>query len=205
MQRVMLVAGMCEHLTYDASYDYIGIDYGAFVCMQNQIPLLAAVGDFDSIEKEVYTQLLTYTKVLKLPAHKNQTDSEEAIQYAMQLGYKEIVLYGGLGGRIDHELANLYLMIHRRYPITLADENNCIKVMEKGSYRIKKEHKYLSFLALEDSCITETGVEYPLYEQKLTCKDIYSVSNEIQEQYADVELHYGRMLLIQSDDKHMGQ
>ena len=204
MRSVMLIAGMCESLVYDAAYDYIGIDHGALVCMQQQIPLQAAIGDFDSIEHSEYLQLQKYTKVFKLPSHKNETDSEEAIQYAIKQGYENIVLYGGLGGRIDHELANLYLMITRRYPITLMDEHNTIKVMEKGSYTIKREHKYLSFLALEKSCITETGVEYPLYEQNLTPSDIYAISNEIVNTYAQVTLHYGRLLFIQSDDaKHI--
>ncbi|MEG0527992.1 MAG: thiamine diphosphokinase [Longicatena sp.] len=200
MRKIILVAGMSDTLIYDETYDYIGVDHGAFVCMELGIPLVAAIGDFDSISEEVYQQLVTYTNVEKLPAQKNETDSEEAIHYAMNLGYEEIILYGGLGGRMDHELANLHLMIHRRLPITLMDRNNILKVLLPGEYTIQKEHKYLSFLALEESCISETGVAYPLYEQKLVPSDIYSISNEFEGQEAHIILHYGRMLMMQSDD-----
>lgn len=200
MRKVMLIAGMSTCVPYEADVDYIGIDRGALVCMNQQIPLQAAIGDFDSIDEEDAILLEQYTQVHRLPAHKNETDSEEAIQYAMAQGYDDIILYGGLGGRIDHELANLHLMIHRRLPITLMDACNTMKVITEGTYRIKKEHTYLSFLALEESCITETGVEYPLFEQKLNPQDIYSISNEIKDTYADVTIHYGRMIMMQSED-----
>ena len=35
------------------------------------------------------------------------TDTQLALEYAMQNGAKECVVYGGLGGRLDHTLANL--------------------------------------------------------------------------------------------------
>lgn len=197
----MLVAGMSRKIPLMEDMDYIGIDRGALIAMEQGIVLRAAIGDFDSMSDTAYQRLCAYTKVYKLPTHKNETDSEEAIDYAIKEGYEEIILFGGLGGRIDHELANLHLMIHRQLPITLMDENNLMKVITPGVYHIEKKHKYLSFLALEESFITETGVEYPLYEQQIYPCDIYSISNEIQGAYADVILHGGRMLMIQSDDE----
>lgn len=201
MSKVVLVAGMSNTVPFLEDADYIGIDHGAVSCMQQQIPMLMAVGDFDSITESEHEQLKHYTNVKKLPAHKNETDSEVAIFHALELGYDEIILYGSLGGRIDHEMANFHLMLYRDLPITLMDEYNIVQVIKPGTYKVKKQHKYLSFLALEDSCITETGVEYPLQECKLASKDIYSISNEICDEYADVTLHYGKMLMMQSDDK----
>lgn len=192
---------MAENVPVFDDMDYIGIDRGALLCLQQHIPLRAAIGDFDSINEQEYKQLCEYCDVRKLPAHKNETDSEEAIQYAMKEGYEEIILYGGLGGRIDHELANIHLMIYRDLPITLMDEQNELRVMKPGVYNIEKKHTYLSFLALEDSCISESGVAYPLHKQALQPSDIYSISNEIEEDYATIELHYGKMLMIQSDDR----
>ncbi|MEG1475198.1 MAG: thiamine diphosphokinase [Longicatena sp.] len=200
MSKVVLVAGMAHHVPCLEGYDYIGVDHGAICCVEQNIPMIAAIGDFDSITKVELEDLYKRTKVRKLPSHKNETDSEEAIAYALSLFYDEIILYGGLGGRLDHELANLHLLIHRDLPISLMDENNTVCVIKPGTYNIKKQHKYLSFLALEKSCLSEEGVAYPLCEQVFTPSDIYSISNEIIEESAQITLHYGRMLMMQSSD-----
>lgn len=196
----MLVAGMAKHVPYLDNMDYIGIDRGALVCMNQNIPLCCAVGDFDSVSAQELALLYVYTKIKKLPAHKNETDSEEGIAIALEEGYDEIILYGGLGGRMDHELANIHMMIYRDVPITLMDEHNIICVLKPGVYSAEKKHKYLSFLALEPSCISETGVEYPLHKQELQPSDIYAISNEIIHTHGNIELHYGKVLMIQSDD-----
>lgn len=201
MSKVILVAAMSTTVPKYADADYIGIDHGAVSCMNQQIPMLMAIGDFDSTSETELQALQGYTNVHKLQVHKNETDSEEAIAYALERGYDELILYGSLGGRVDHELANLHLLIYRDLPITLMDEQNIVKVIKPGTYEVEKEHTYLSFLALEESCITETGVAYPLHECKIIPSDIFPVSNEIMDTYATITLHYGRMLMIQSDDK----
>lgn len=201
MSKVILVAGMSETVPIFKDADYIGIDYGAVRCMKQQIPMVMAVGDFDSTNETELEALQSYTDVRKLPAHKNETDSEEAIACALKLGYDDLILYGSLGGRIDHEMANFHLLIYRDLPITLMDEQNIVKVIKPGTYKVQKLHTYLSFLALEESCITETGVAYPLQECKLSPADIFPISNEITDAQAMVTLHYGRMLMMQSDDR----
>ena len=181
MSKVVLVAGMCETAPVIAHADYIGVDHGAVCCMRQGIAMRKAVGDFDSITREELAQLKQYCEVEKLPSHKNETDTEVAIEAALQLGYDDIILYGGLGGRLDHEMANLHLMIYRELPLTLMNT-------------------YLSFLPLEDSCISEEGVAYPLKERVLKVTDIYPLSNEINGNIARITIHYGRVLMMQCRD-----
>lgn len=200
MQTVVLVAGMAQRVPLLRDADYIGVDKGAMCCLRQGIPMVMAIGDFDSIDEDAFAQLKVTTAIQKLAVHKNETDSEEAIRYAMQQGYQNIILYGGLGGRVDHALANLYLLLHRQLPITLMDEHNVIKVITKGVYRVKKTHAYLSFLALEKSCISEEGVAYPLCKQEVTPNDIYTVSNEIRDVEAIITVHYGRFIMMQCED-----
>lgn len=201
MSKVMLVAGMSQNVPLMEGYDYVGIDHGAVSCIKQQIPMVCAVGDFDSVSMEERAMIEKVTKIVPLSTHKNETDTEVAIFYAMEHHYDEIILYGGLGGRIDHELANLYLLIHREYPIMLMNEQNRIRLLKEGHYKIKKDgYQYLSFLALCDSCISETHVAYPLTRQEITTKDIYTVCNEIVEEDADITIHKGKVLMIQTRD-----
>lgn len=200
MSKVILVASRAEMVPH-MDCDYIGVDRGGYIAMQQNIPLVCAIGDFDSINKEEKQALAAYTTLVSLPVRKNETDSEAAIHYALQKGYNEIILYGCFGGRMDHSLANLYLLMNRDYPLTLQNETNEIQVLTPGKYTIFNKYRHLSFLALEDSCISETGVAYCLHERVLTKQDIYSVSNEIIGKSAEICIHYGRMLMIQSNDQ----
>ena len=96
MSKVVLVAGMCETAPFIAHADYIGVDHGAVCCMRQGIAMRKAVGDFDSITKEELAQLKQYCEVEKLPSHKNETDTEVAIEAALRMGYDDIILYGSL-------------------------------------------------------------------------------------------------------------
>lgn len=199
MPKIVLVAGMSQcPPVMDA--DYIGVDHGAVTCLEHGIPMLAAVGDFDSVTSEERCQIEKATTLIQLPSHKNETDSEVAIDYAVKHGYDDIILFGSLGGRLDHELANLHLMLYRDLPLTLMSEHNVVSVLKPGVHHVKKIFRYLSFLALEDSCISESGVAYPLDHQELSVRDIYSVSNEFLGEEAVITLHSGRMLMMQCDD-----
>lgn len=200
MKRGMLIAGMATQIPLEEDLLYIGIDKGAFLAYEQQIPLLCAIGDFDSITLEQKEQLAAYTTLVQLPAHKDETDSEQAIFYALQQGFDELILYGGLGGRMDHCLANMALLTNREYPLILQDEYHYIKVLKEGMYKIPKRFQYLSFLALQESCISETGVAYPLIKRDISPTDIYSISNEILDDFAQVEIHKGRVLMIQCMD-----
>ncbi|MXQ73420.1 thiamine diphosphokinase [Clostridiaceae bacterium DONG20-135] len=198
MRRAILIAGMAKQIP-DLEGDYFGIDRGAFIALHQGFSLQAAIGDFDSITKKEREELEKSCPMVVLPTHKNETDSEAAVKHVLSLGYDSILLYGCLGGRIDHELANLRLMTQRRYPLTLMNEKNQLEVLNPGTYTIFKTRKYLSFLALEPSCISEAHVAYPLDHQRIDMQDIYTISNEIEDQ-AIVTIHEGRVMMMQSDD-----
>lgn len=196
----MLIAGLANSIPYDPSYTYVGIDHGAVCAIEQGIPLRCAIGDFDSVTKEERARIEAYTTIEKLPAHKNETDTEVAVLYALEHAYEDIILFGGIGGRLDHTLANLNLIIHRELPITLMDEHHECRVLKPGSYTIKKRFRYLSFIALEPSCISEKNVLYPLDKRNITPADIYPISNEIRNEEAMITIHSGKVLMIQCED-----
>lgn len=189
---------MCETLpAFDD--DLIGIDHGAIIAMQANRPMIVAIGDFDSISHDELAQLEAYTKLIKLSTHKNETDSEAAINYAQMLGYDEIILYGGLGGRIDHELINLSLLVHKK-GITLMNERNRIRLIEKGCTKQKKEYRYLSFIPLDECVLSLKNVAYPLDHCTVHPWDTFTTSNEILDE-AEIIVHEGRMLMIECNDE----
>src|SRR5699024_8435931 len=67
------------------------------------------MGDFDSISKK-HLDLIKDKgiSIEQFPVKKDKTDSELCVDYLIDKGAKHIVLFGALGSRIDHSLANIY-------------------------------------------------------------------------------------------------
>lgn len=198
MQKIVLVANQCKYVPFNPDYIYVGVDKGAFYCLNHNIPMAYAIGDFDSLNQEQYDLLKDKTKLISLPCRKNETDGEYAIRYAYNEGYRDIDVYGVIGGRLDHFITILNLLIHYDLSFRIIDEQNCIYTLNAGEYEIIKKSKYFSIFACEDVYITLEGVEYPLHNQFVSKKDIYLVSNEIID-VAKISVS-GKVLIVESDD-----
>lgn len=63
------------------------------------------LGDFDSSARP------SCGDILQVPQRKDQTDTELALEYGFEKGYRHFSIYGGTGGRLDHTLANLQCLV----------------------------------------------------------------------------------------------
>ncbi len=61
------------------------------------------IGDFDSGEMPTDTNAF----IVKLNRDKDDTDMLAAVKVGLRRGYKTFVIYGGVGGRLDHTVANI--------------------------------------------------------------------------------------------------
>lgn len=92
-------------------------DYAKNFCNPNLL-----VGDFDSLKDK---SALETVNSEKYPVKKNYTDSELALNRAIENGYNYIEIYGAFGGRKDHEFVNYSLL-------AIADSKNCEAVLRGG-------------------------------------------------------------------------
>jgi thiamine pyrophosphokinase len=84
------------------------------------------VGDMDSAEPAQLQELRKANVTIESFSHdKDQTDLELAINRALALKPKKIVIVGGLGGRLDQTLANITLL-------TMIDSRNSISASTMG-------------------------------------------------------------------------
>ena len=90
--------------------------------------------------------------------------------------------------------------MHRDLPLILMDEHHLIMKLQKGSYQLPHRFSYLSFLALEKTVISESGVAYPLDRRMITPHDIYPISNEIIDDFAKITIHEGSVIVFQCED-----
>ena len=146
-------------------------------------------------------------EVVRLRPEKDDTDTESAVQTAAELGAEEIHIVGGTGSRLDHMLANVYLLgLLREEGISayLVDAHNRVQVIDQRTV-IKRETqygKYVSLLPFMGAVegITLKGMKYPLEDYTLDHCHSIGISNEITGEQAEIELRTGRLVVIESKD-----
>ena len=187
------------------------------------------IGDFDSLSEdgknflEMQNEDIPYggmlewklqkgegkvVEVVRLRPEKDDSDTQSAMNYAIQNGAKEIVILGVTGNRVDHLMANFGLLIlaqKQDTEVALADRYNYMKLIPSGTILKKAEQfgKYVSFFPLggDVTGLTLEGFKYPLDKYHLTTADSgLTVSNEISEEYAKVTYESGTLLMIMARD-----
>jgi len=187
-KEINIIASIPYHGDY-ACDEFIGVDLGCSYLLEKDLPMVFAIGDFDSISKVAYAKLeASNTPITKLNAIKDETDLEAAIDKAKSIGYETFHIYGGIGGRLDHTLINLNLLKKKDNLIFYDDYSKIVK-LEKGKHTIKKDDKYTfySFFAIEPCMISLIDFKYPLASYHLIEDDSRCVSNEILGTQAIVE------------------
>ena len=160
------------------------------------------VGDMDSSRIEINKK----TEKILYPKDKDMTDSEIAVSYALKKGYKEILLIGATGGRLDHEFGNYCLL---KYILknggfgTIINSKNRIFMTDKSIKIFPVNEKYISFFPFGDGVdnFSVKNVKYELKNYKLTNYLTYTVSNEfIDNTPCEIEFKEGYVLIICSND-----
>ena len=165
------------------------------------------VGDFDSAKLENLEKEFPRAKIITVPAEKDFTDTELAIDTAIKKGATELVIIGGLDGRLDHTLTNITLLedlskngIHA----VITDGKNRIRYIESTSTLIaRSQFKYISLIPRSEKLkgLTILGCKYTLENKSITNKTPgLTVSNEILQNCAFISVKKGGLLIIESSD-----
>ena len=182
----------------------IAADIGLSYCLDEGISPDLIVGDFDSFALPEDIDI----PVVRLPVEKDHTDLDISIQKAIELGYEEITVLGGLGGRLDQTIANIQLLIgakEKGIDIIIKDLYNEARVIT-DNITIKKRKGYLlSLFAVNGtvSGITLKGTKYLLKDSAISESFPLGVSNEITSDFAEISLKKGMLLVIQTVKNHL--
>ena len=164
-----------------------------------------ALGDFDSLAGGVDSIPDTVEKIT-VPAEKDETDTQLAVNVAIAKGAEEIVIIGGLSGRLDHTLSNLAILealFDLGISAMILDGRNRARYIRSTSTLIPRSgYKYLSLIAADEKVkgVSVEGCKYPLKNKNLTRKYQYTVSNEINENCALVSVKRGGLFVLESRD-----
>lgn len=165
------------------------------------------IGDFDSFPGGEPENTVPRTiEILRVPTEKDATDTQLAVSLALEKGAEEIVIIGGLSGRLDHTLSNLAILenlaqsgIHA----SMTDGQSRARFIRSTSYLIaRSQYRYLSLIAVDETVkgVSVEGCKYPLKSAKLSRGFQYAVSNELTGNCALISVKKGGLYIIESRD-----
>ena len=160
-----------------------------------------AVGDFDSFDQK---KIPADVERIEVPSEKDFTDTMLAVNIALEKGAREIIIIGGLDGRLDHTLSNMSLLERlgsQRIYATIEDGKNRVRYIEATSTLVaRSKYKYLSLIAADKKVkgVSVEGCKYPLDNAVLKKDHQYAVSNEIEGNVALISVKKGGLYIIES-------
>lgn len=198
--------------SYLSNYSYdvlIAVDKGLEVIEKLHLVPDHIVGDFDSVNTNFLQKYQHNEKVIihSFNPEKDYTDTDIALNLALDLGSSDIVILGAIGTRLDHTIANVHLLmlaLNKQVSCKIVNENNQIQLVN-SSITLAKGNvfgKYVSLIPLTTQVkgITLSGFKYPLLDYTLSIGKSLGISNEIVEPFASVILQEGILIMIESKD-----
>ena len=179
-------------------------DAGYKLCRACGLEPDLVIGDFDSgapISENPNMQ------VIRLNPVKDDTDTACAYAQAVSHGYKNIVLFGGTGGRLDHTFANFDLCAHAKtqgVALMIVDDHHEIFALQNEIRVINGDAgKYVSVFAVGGACtVSLRGFAYPLQNYTFEPFSGLGVSNETTAEQAEIEVEKGTALIFITDKDH---
>ena len=175
---------------------YIFCDSGLFHKEGLNVEPDLIIGDFDSHEK-----VDTGSEIITLPEMKDDTDSLSGVKLALKRGFKDFLLLGMTGRRMDHTLCNLYLLSYIKSHhgrALIVDDWSEMEVVEKKEVFISDSYAYFSLIAWKGKCegVNIENALYPLSSAVIEPEYQYGISNEPLKGGSRVWVEKGSLLLI---------
>ncbi len=154
------------------------------------------IGDFDSLGF-----VPSGENIKRLPVEKDDTDVGFAVNYAFELGYKEFVIYGAIGGLLDHTVANLQLSAYisgKGGKSVFVGDNVFVTSITNDTLKISNGKGRLSVFALSDKAegVFLSGLKYPLENAVIENTFPIGVSNEFTDKSAKITVKNGTLLIV---------
>jgi thiamine pyrophosphokinase len=160
------------------------------------------VGDMDSLDaqRQAYYEAKG-CRIVRHPRRKDETDTELALREAFRMEPAEVWIWGALGHRVDHALANISLLVQGKrkgIEVKLIDEWCEVFLIDRRTVLEGEAGQTVSLFPFAGRVtgITLTGFEFPLTNAVMEIGRPYGVSNRLMAGQGIIELESGRLLAV---------
>ena len=183
----------------------IAVDGGANHLYRLGIMPNYILGDLDSIDDDIRSYYEASDVVFKkFPTKKDETDAELAVWMVEEEGLLGIDIYAALGGRIDHELANIqllyYILDRGMYPRIISEREE-IYILRNEEMNLKGSiGDIVSIIPVKGDArgITLANMEYSVEELDLKYSVTRGISNVMLAEDAYINVRDGCILVIKN-------
>jgi thiamine pyrophosphokinase len=171
------------------------------------------VGDLDSVRPERLAAAIDAgLPVRRASVDKDESDAELALLEAVARGATKVTVLGAFGGpRLDHELANIWLLAHpaaARLEVVLLDATSRVRLIvapDSDGQPVTRpvpgpSGATVSLLPLGEGVlgVTTAGFRYPLHDEPLALGPARGLSNVRIDMDASITVNTGRLLVIET-------
>lgn len=160
------------------------------------------IGDLDSVTEEERGKMKEDgVAIIQHPRDKDATDLELALDYAVENGFREIVIVAALGNRLDQTLGNLSLLTDPRLStcdLRLADGVESASFCRGQSQVEGRRGDLVSLIPWggEVRGISAEGLRWPLSNETLLPHKTRGISNELLGEVANIQIQSGLLLIV---------
>ena len=111
-------------------------------------------------------------------------------------------MVGATGGRQDHNLGNIYALLmlsNANVNAVIVDDYSEMRIIRANeTVAVRRGWKFFSLINIAGVArgITITGAKYNLNDAEITPEFQYGISNEVEDDCAEVSLREGSLLLV---------
>ncbi|UKS67094.1 thiamine diphosphokinase [Rossellomorea marisflavi] len=187
---------------------WVGVDRGVFTLLEKGMEPHVAFGDFDSVSPREW-QLISsrVEEVNRYRPEKDETDLELALNWAAEQEPEEITIYGATGGRLDHFMGNVQLLLKddlKGISVRLVDSLNEMSIKRPGEHEVEMNprYTYISFVPISPIVkgLTLSGFKYPLTNRNIYWGSTLCISNELIQSHGTFSFSDGIIMVIRSND-----
>lgn len=156
------------------------------------------IGDLDSIKPSTLKYYQSKSTIIKY-RRQTDTDVEKCLMFAIKKGYREAVLLGVTGDRLDHTIGNLGIVLKyfKKIKTHIAADNSFLTPYHNFTSLHSKEGEIISIYAFDNkTSITSKGLKYPLKNSKLPFGIKESTSNAATNSVVELKIKGGVVFVI---------
>ncbi|MHA1675211.1 MAG: thiamine diphosphokinase [Promethearchaeota archaeon] len=159
----------------------IAVDKGLEFAAEKNLRVDLILGDFDSVSTEILHQYPN-VPMKSHPTNKDLSDTEIAIDYALDGDFSRIFCLNMIGGRLDHDLFNRLILLKSPGKIWLiSSQGILVALLPKTQYTfdIPDRTTFSLIPMVQCSGVNLKGCDYPLHNADLEISTL-SLSNVSQ-------------------------
>ncbi|MBQ7488784.1 MAG: thiamine diphosphokinase [Clostridia bacterium] len=158
------------------------------------------LGDMDSVSGDVLSRFESLVPERRLPCMKDDTDGQDALKTALGRGAQDIVFLGALGGRLDHALGNLSLLMyaaHRGVRARIMGDGVTIEAVREALAISGNPGDTVSVMPIGTATgVTLSGFQYPLVDGTLYAENTLGISNVLMASAGTIRVASGDVLVF---------